>query len=411
MQEVLEMVDLSIEFAGLKFKNPVVAAAGPITSTPYTIRRCIENGTSAVIVKSVGLDKENQLLPRPGNWFLDRVGERGGLMHCFAGLLTPEQAAEYISVSKPLAEKEDVRLIGSFFFIGPWTGLLPFKPVSPPIETALRQMAKQLEAAGAEGIEVACSCGYSLTPTNAVTFQEQAIPAVFRALQGHLKVPFWIKLGFGHEVFWLRDLKTMENLGAKALHAYSDIRVTFLDIETAKPPLPIPFGYGHWLRGPSCFAAYLAAYRTKLQVISSGGIWTWKDAVERMMCGATLASLESPVQHSGYKIFGEIIKGMNGFMERKGYKRSADMVGLAAPHIYDIKGFLAQYHRTTVPRSAVRTILNEEKCTGCGLCATCIYGAIVMENGLPHIDLKSCERCGTCITICPTEALAIVPAS
>ena len=176
------MVDLGIEFSGIRLKNPVVAAAGPITSTPYTIRRCIENGVGAVIIKSVGLDEENQLLPRPGNWFLDRLGERGGLMHCFAGLLTPDQAAEYISVSKPLAEQKDVRLIGSFFFIGPWTGLPPSKPVSPPSEITLRQMALQLEAAGAEAIEIACSCGLSLNPTDAVTFQQQAIPVVFKLI-------------------------------------------------------------------------------------------------------------------------------------------------------------------------------------------------------------------------------------
>jgi len=404
------MVDLGIEFAGIRFKNPVVAAAGPITSTPYTIRRCVENGVGAVIVKSVGLDEENQLLPRPGNWFLDRLGERGGLMHCFAGLLTPGQAAEYISMSKPLTEREDVRLIGSFFFIGPWTGLPPSKPVSPPAEITLRQMALQLEAAGAEAIEVCCSCGLSLNPTDAVTFQQQAIPLAFRALKGHLKVPFWIKLGFGHDIFWLRDINLMQVLGAAALHAYSDFRVTFLDIETAKPPLSVPFGYGRWMRGLACYATYLSAYQTRLQVMSSGGVWTWKDAVERMMCGATLAALESPVQHRGYTIFGEIIEGMTRFMERKGYERPADMVGLAVPHIYNIKEFVAEYHRTTVPRQSVRTILSEDKCTGCGLCASCIYGAIVMEDGLPRIDLEGCERCGACVTICPTEALSIVAA-
>jgi len=405
------MVDLSIEFSGIRLKNPVVAAAGPITSTPETITRCIEQGVGAVIVKSVGLDRENQLLPRPGNWFLDRLGERGGLMHCFAGLLTPEQAAEYIGVVKSMSQGEDVRLIGSFFFIGPWTGLPPFKPVSPPAEIGLRRMAQDLEAAGAEAIEVCCSCGLSLDPGRAVEFQEQAIPLVFKALRGHLRVPFWIKLGFGHDVFWLRDTKKMQELGAGAVHAYSDFRVTFLDVETAKPPLSVPFGYGRWMRGLACYAAYLSAYRTNLQVMSSGGIWTWKDAVERMMCGATLAALESPVQYRGYSIFGEIIQGMTRFMERKGHERAADMVGLAMPHIYNVKEFISEYNRTTVPRQSVLTTLNEDKCTGCGLCASCIYGAIEMENGLPRIDLEACERCGACVTICPTEALSIVAAA
>ena len=99
------MVDLGVDFAGLRFKNPLSAAAGPITSTPYTIRQCIEHGAGSVVVKSVALDEAVQLLPRPGNWFLDRLGERGGLMHCYAGLLSPEKAAETIAAVKPLCRK------------------------------------------------------------------------------------------------------------------------------------------------------------------------------------------------------------------------------------------------------------------------------------------------------------------
>jgi dihydroorotate dehydrogenase len=52
------MIDLQVDFAGLRFKNPLSAAAGPITSTPYTIRQCIEHGAGSVVVKSVSLDSE-----------------------------------------------------------------------------------------------------------------------------------------------------------------------------------------------------------------------------------------------------------------------------------------------------------------------------------------------------------------
>ncbi|MDO8491837.1 MAG: 4Fe-4S binding protein [Dehalococcoidia bacterium] len=401
------MVDLSIDFAGLRLKNPIVAASGPIASTPATIRRCIEHGAGAVTVKSVGLDKENQLLPRPGNWFLDKLGERGGLMHCFSGLLTPEQAAECLSVSRPLADREDARLIGSLYFMGPWTGMPPFPPVSPPAPETLRRMALQMEAAGADAIEVCCNCGLSMKPSASVDFVERSIPVAIEALKGRLKVPFWIKLGFNHDVFWLRDLRTMQKLGMPAVHVYSDLRATFLDIETARPPMALPFGYGHWLRGPANYATYLSAVNSKLQIMSSGGIWTWKDAVERMMCGATLAALESPVQYHGYRVFGDILKGLAGFMERKGYKRASDMVGLAAPHIYNVKEFLARYDQTTGPREAVRLALDEVQCTGCGRCVSCIYEAIVMASGLPSIDNEACERCGVCVTICPADALAI----
>jgi len=404
------MVDLGIEFAGLRFKNPVAAAAGPITSTPYTIRRCIEAGVGAVVVKSVCLDQETQILPRPGNWFLDRLGERGGLMHFFAGLLPQEKAVDYITEVKSLAMNENARLIGSFFFIGPWTGLPPFESGLLPAETPLRRLALEMEAAGADAIEVVTSCGLSLSASQTVAFQEQAIPLVFRALKGHLTIPFWIKLGFGHDLFWLRDIAAMQNLGASAIHAYSDFRITFLDIESAKPPLSIPFGYGRWLRGLACYATYLTAFNSSLQVMSSGGIWSWKDAVERMMCGATIAALESPVQYRGYKIFGEILEGMKGFMERKGYEHPSDMIGLALPHIDNMEEMVTAFLGSAGPPQITTIVLDEESCTSCGRCTSCIYGAVTMENDLPRIDPDTCERCGACVTICPAGALSMVPA-
>jgi dihydropyrimidine dehydrogenase (NAD+) subunit PreA len=247
-----------------------------------------------------------------------------------------------------------------------------------------------------------------MNPSDTVAYIERAIPVVFKALKGHLHVPFWMKLGFGHDFFWLRDIKTMHELGATAVHQYSDFRITYLDIEEAKPPLAVPFGYGRWLRGPGCYATYLSAYQTNLQVMSSGGIWTWKDAVERMMCGATIAALESPVQYRGYKIFREIIEGITQFMERKGYKNPSEMVGLALPHINNQEEFVSRFLSTALPPESFQTILNKEKCNGCGLCSSCIYGAVTMIDKRPHIDLKICERCGACITICPVEALSIV---
>jgi dihydropyrimidine dehydrogenase (NAD+) subunit PreA len=144
--------------------------------------------------------------------------------------------------------------------------------------------------------------------------------------------------------------------------------------------------------------------------MSSSGIWTWKDAVERMMCGATIVALESPVQYRGYKVFGEIIEGMADFMERKDYTRPSAMVGLALPHINNQEELVTEFMKSVVPIQSINTALNNDKCNGCGLCASCIYGAIVMEEGRPHINLETCERCGACVTICPKEALAIVAA-
>lgn len=53
--------------------------------------------------------------------------------------------------------------------------------------------------------------------------------------------------------------------------------------------------------------------------------------------------------------------------------------------------------------------INQEKCTGCGLCASaCHENAIVMENGKAHL-LKDdfCDGFGDCLPSCPAGAITI----
>lgn len=52
---------------------------------------------------------------------------------------------------------------------------------------------------------------------------------------------------------------------------------------------------------------------------------------------------------------------------------------------------------------------DEDKCTGCGLCADiCPVEAIKMEDGLPEIDKEWCIGCGVCAVPCPVSAVKLV---
>ncbi|EID85098.1 4Fe-4S binding domain-containing protein [Treponema sp. JC4] len=53
--------------------------------------------------------------------------------------------------------------------------------------------------------------------------------------------------------------------------------------------------------------------------------------------------------------------------------------------------------------------IDEEKCTGCGLCASaCHENAIVMENGKAHLLRDDyCDGLGDCLPACPADAITI----
>lgn len=51
--------------------------------------------------------------------------------------------------------------------------------------------------------------------------------------------------------------------------------------------------------------------------------------------------------------------------------------------------------------------VNEEICTGCGVCLEeCPVGAMtIQENSKAHIKAEDCIRCGQCHDICPEDAV------
>jgi len=52
-------------------------------------------------------------------------------------------------------------------------------------------------------------------------------------------------------------------------------------------------------------------------------------------------------------------------------------------------------------------IVDEEQCTGCGICVdSCPYGAIELENN-KAIVLPNCNLCGICVENCPVEAISL----
>ncbi len=55
-----------------------------------------------------------------------------------------------------------------------------------------------------------------------------------------------------------------------------------------------------------------------------------------------------------------------------------------------------------------RPIFDHEKCLGCGVCEqSCPSKAIVMKEGKPEVDLRSCIRCFCCHELCAHGAVGI----
>ena len=94
-------------------------------------------------------------------------------------------------------------------------------------------------------------------------------------------------------------------------------------------------------------------------------------------------------------------------------------LGKTAPNpvLSTIKYFQAEYDAhikekrcpAGVCRELIHYSINEDKCTGCGVCLrACPHNAITGEKGKVHsIDDNKCEKCGICEEVCKFDAISV----
>ncbi len=58
---------------------------------------------------------------------------------------------------------------------------------------------------------------------------------------------------------------------------------------------------------------------------------------------------------------------------------------------------------------SLKPVIDEKKCTGCGICWLYCPDMAISEGKPPKIDYKYCKGCGICANECPVKAIIMVP--
>ncbi len=306
------MADLSVDVAGLRFRNPVLLAAGIIGLSAPLLRRAYEAGAGAVVTKSIGPG------PRPGFRTPILVELEVGLLNA-VGLSNP--GAEGFAPELRRLREEGVPVIASVF---------GFKPED------YASVAEELEAAGAVALELNCSCPH-VSGVREIGSRPELVEAVVRAVKDRVEIPVFVKLSPNVSDITAIGLAA-ERAGADGVVAINTVRALAIDVELKRPVLSAGFG---GLSGPAirpiAVRAVCELYGVlDVPVIGCGGIMGWRDAVEFILAGASAVQVGSAVYYRGLGVFRSITAGLEAYMERHGYSRVADMVGEA------VKGLLGE---------------------------------------------------------------------
>jgi dihydroorotate dehydrogenase (fumarate) len=392
---------LEVEYVGLKLKNPVIVASATPTFNFENWKKCEDAGAGAFVPKSVIFSKK--LLE--GQKF--SPGQRTGFSPRPRFKLINKDDASFDS---KLAKK------GAFFYMltagehyptpNEFAGWMEKakKEISIPIIASIcggekqyeewAQLAKIVESAGADAVEL---------NMHHMPVSNYTDPEVLRAVKESVKIPVIGKTMAPWENA-VEVAKKLEAAGADAIATLGHIRLRGLEIDPEEEKIPLqPMIQG--ISGSVFGSIGLAlvaqtAMTVKIPISGVTGVMSWHGVVKNILAGATTVQVCTVLYQDGYGAIRKMLKGLEGFMKRKGYKSIHDFRGKI---LKDLVSPLA------IPdEPPIKAFIDKEVCIGCKSChEVCFYSAIEMKKKLAEIDVIKCDGCGLCVSICPVTAIAM----
>lgn len=295
---------LSIDVAGIRLRNPLLLASGFLGISQEIFNRLYNDGLGAIVSKSISV---SPLEGYKGPTVVS-LGEKGYLNAI--GLSNPGSDAfanEIINNQTPLI----VSIVGSSVSEFP-------------------KLISKFDKLNILGYEINLSCPHVAKMGMEVGDDPELVIKIIKTIKSKTKKPIIIKVGIGNtDVLKLATI--IQESGADAITAINTIRAMAINVETGMPILSNKIGglSGIPLKPIGVRCVYEISKKVTIPVIGCGGIFTWEDALEYILAGATAIELGSVIGYEGLKAFNQIKLGIIRYLEKKGYKNIKEIVGLA----------------------------------------------------------------------------------
>ncbi|MCS7123921.1 MAG: dihydroorotate dehydrogenase [Candidatus Bathyarchaeota archaeon] len=298
---------LRVELAGLSLANPTMLASGILGYSAETLKSVVEGGAGAVVTKSVGLN------PRSGYVNPTVVQVACGLINA-VGLPNPGIEAFTRDIREAKAVLKVPLIVSVYGF--------SFEEYAVVAEKAVKS--------GADAVELNVSCPHVKETGVEIGQNPEILAKVVGKVKGVVGKPVFVKLSPN-----VADIAEMAEAavkaGADAITAINTVKAMAINIETAKPILSNKRGglSGPAIKPIAVRCVYDIYERVKVPIIGCGGITSWRDAVEFILAGASAIQIGTAIALKGQGVFRSVIRGIDAYLKRKGFRSVKEIVGLA----------------------------------------------------------------------------------
>lgn len=299
-----EGVDLSVEIAGLSIRNPTMLASGILGISYEVFKRVYEAGAGAIVSKSISVE------PLEGYKNPTVVSVECGYLNA-VGLSNPGVDAFVKEIENNDSVPIIVNLVGS-------------------TEDEFVSMVKKFDNLKILAYELNLSCPHVAKVGLEVGDDPELVNRIVKSMKANTKKPVIVKVGLGASDI-VETARVSRDAGADAITAINTIRAMTVDIETRMPILSNRIGglSGKAIKPVAVRCVYEISKNVGLPVIGCGGVYSWEDAVEFMLAGASAVQMGSVIGEKWLAAFKNVTSGLSSYLAKKGMKSARELVGLA----------------------------------------------------------------------------------
>lgn len=298
-------MNLSVNIAGVEWKNPVTTASGTFGSGAEFAEFVDLNKLGAVTTKGVAN------VPWPGNP-TPRVAEvYGGMMNAI-GLQNPGIDL-FCKRDIPFLRQYDTKIIVN---------------VCGKSTEEYCEVVERLADEDVDMLEINISCPNVKEGGIAFGQNPKAAEEITKAVKKYARQPVIMKLS--PNVTDIAEMaRAVEAGGADAVSLINTLTGMKIDIHRKTFVLANKTG---GVSGPAVHPiavrmVYQAAQAVKVPIIGMGGIASAEDAIEFLLAGASAVSVGT-ANFSNPAVTMEIVEGIENYMQQYGFSSVADMVGI-----------------------------------------------------------------------------------
>jgi dihydroorotate dehydrogenase (fumarate) len=328
-------MDLSTKYLGLHLRSPLVASAGPLTSTADGVRRLAEAGVGAVVLPSLFEEQ------------LTREANRDSWLAAGGTESFPEALSYLPDASYEPWPHRYLNLINqAVAAAGPGMPVIgSLNGVSPGGWTSY---ATAMQDAGAAAVElnVYYLPGDPLIPARDA---EQRYTEILLGVRAAVEIPVAVKIGpyFSSP----GEMAAMlDQAGADGLVLFNRFLQTDIDPES----FTVSTGFRLSSAGEASLSrAWISLLRGKVRcsLAATTGVETWADIAAYLLAGADAVMSTSALLRHGPGYAAQLLDGLAGWMHRKGFDTVGELRGLLSAEYGLVapgrKGYLSAIEQAT----------------------------------------------------------------